>query len=166
MTETVAYKPRGLFFEDFVVGKIFLTPSRTVMPSDIASFAALTGDFNYIHANIEYVKEMGFDQPLAHGPLIYGMIGGLLYATGMNEGTLVSLLQVDEWKLVKPVFAGDTICLHSEVIETKPTKNPERGVVKFKRTVLNQRHEPVQTMLTTILYRTRASDKSTKEKSS
>lgn len=156
--ETKVFKPRGLFFEDFSVGMVFGTPSRTIMPSDIAAFASLSGDFNYIHANIEYCKENGFTQPLAHGPLVYGIMGGLLYASGINEGTLISLLQVDEWKMLLPVLAGDTLTVLSEVIETKKTKNPQRGIITFKRSCLNQRKEVVQTMRTTIMYRTRSTD--------
>jgi acyl dehydratase len=99
---------------------------------------------------------MGFSQPLAHGPLVYGIMGGLLYASGINEGTLISLLQVDEWKLLQPVFAGDTLTVISEVVDKKPTKNPQRGIVSFKRSCVNQRKEAVQTMKTTIMYRCRA----------
>jgi len=125
------------------------------MDSDIANFASLSGDFNYVHSNIEYCKEMGFKSPLAHGPLVYGIMGGLLYATGMNEGTLISLLQVDEWKMLLPVFAGDTLNVVSEVLETKQTKNPNRGIVVFRRSCLNQKKETVQSMRATVMYRSR-----------
>ena len=43
--------PRGLFFEDFEIGREFRTSARTVTQTDIINFACLSGDFNEVHAN-------------------------------------------------------------------------------------------------------------------
>ena len=74
---------RGMFFEDFVVGQELETPARTVTSTDIVNFACLTGDFNEVHANYEYAKTTPFGEVVAHGPLIYGIAGGLQYASGI-----------------------------------------------------------------------------------
>lgn len=87
---------RGLFFEDFEIGREFKTPARTVTATDIINFACLSGDFNEVHANWEYCKTTPFGEPIAHGPLIYAIAGGLQYASGINDGTLLALLQVDK----------------------------------------------------------------------
>lgn len=68
---------RGLFFEDFEVGREFRTPARTVTSTDIVNFACLSGDFNEVHANWEYCKSTPFGEPIAHGPLVYAIAGGL-----------------------------------------------------------------------------------------
>ena len=147
---------RGMYFEDFAVGQELETPSRTVTSTDIVNFACLTGDFNEVHANWEYAKTTPFGEVVAHGPLIYGIAGGLQYASGINDGTLLALLQIDQWRIMLPTKHGDTIRMVQKVIEKKETSKPDRGVVKFARRVVNQRGETVMEMEATILYRRRS----------
>lgn len=146
----------GLFFEDFEIGREFKTPARTVTATDIVNFACLSGDFNEVHANWEYCKTTPFGEPIAHGPLIYAIAGGLQYASGINDGTLLALLQVDKWRMLAPVKHGDTIHMVSTVIEKTPTSKPDRGVIKFQRRLVNQKGVSVQEMVTTLMYRRRA----------
>lgn len=152
---TPAYQPRGLYFEDFALGDVHATPARTVTSTDIVNFACLTGDFNEVHANHEYCKTTDFGEPIAHGPLVYGIMGGLQYASGINEGTLLALLQIDAWRMLLPVKHGDTIRMISHVIETIPTSKPDRGIVVMRRECLRQDGQVVQTMIAKLLYRRR-----------
>ena len=146
---------RGMYFEDFEIGMTLVTPARTITHTDIVNFSCLTGDFNEIHANIEYAKTTEFGDVIAHGPMIYGIAGGLQYASGINEGTLLALLGIDHWRLTAPVMAGDTIRMEQTVIDTRLTSSHDKGVVKMQRRILNQRAEVVQTMDTALLYRCR-----------
>jgi len=148
-------KPRGMFFEDFEVGMTIRTPARTITGTDIVNFACLTGDFNEVHTNYEYAKNTPFGEVIAHGPMVYGVAGGLQYASGINDGTLLALLGIDKWRMKGPVKHGDTIYLEQTVIEKKPTSKPERGIIVFKREIKNQRDEVVQEMEATIMYRCR-----------
>ncbi|MCG6951674.1 MAG: acyl dehydratase, partial [Betaproteobacteria bacterium] len=59
------------------------------------------------------------------------------------------------WRILLPTKHGDTIRMVQKVIEKKETSKADRGVVKFARTVLNQRGETVMEMEATILYRRR-----------
>jgi acyl dehydratase len=149
-------KPRGMFFEDFEVGMELATPARTVISTDIVNFACLTGDFNEIHTNYEYAKDTPFGEVIAHGPLVYGIAGGLQYASGINDGTILALLGIDKWRLKTPVKHGDTVHMVQKVIATRETSKPDRGVVTLERRVLNQRGETVMEMEATIMYRRRA----------
>ena len=36
-------------------------------------------------------------------------MGGLQYASGINDGTLLALLGIDNWRLLNPVKHGDTL---------------------------------------------------------
>lgn len=146
---------RGMYFEDFEVGMILVTPSRTITHTDIVNFCCLTGDFNEVHANIEYAKTNQFGDVIAHGPMVYGISGGLQYASGINDGTLLALLGIENWKLLKPVMAGDTIRMAQSVAETRLTSSGDKGVVKMQRQILNQRDEVVQEMDTAMLYKCR-----------
>jgi acyl dehydratase len=148
-------KPRGLYFEDFEVGQEIVSPARTITSTDIVNFACLTGDFNDVHTNHEYCKTTPFGEPIAHGPLIYGIMGGLQYASGVNDGTLIGLLQIDNWKMLAPVKHGDTIRLHSKVHEKTETSKQDRGVVSFVRKCVNQNGIVVQEMKATLMYKRR-----------
>ena len=147
---------RGKYFDDFELGEVIVTPSRTMTSTDIVNFACLSGDFNEVHTNFEYCKANTKDgEPIAHGPLVYAFMGGLQYASGINDGTLLALLQIDEWKMLKSVLHGDTIRLEQTVVGKKETSKPDRGVITFERRCVNQRDEVVQQMKATLLYRRR-----------
>lgn len=152
---SIEAKPRGLYFEDFKIGQEFLTPARTITQTDIVNFACLSGDFNEVHTNFEYLKTTSFGEPIAHGPLVYAVLAGLQYATGINDGTLIALLQIDGWRMISPVKHGDTIRLHSRVLEVKEASSGDKGVVTFKRTGVKQDGSVAQEMTAKYLYRKR-----------
>jgi len=149
---------RGMYFEDFEEGMTLTTPARTITQTDIVNFACLSGDFNEVHMNHEYAKTTPFGEVIAHGPMVYGVAGGLQYASGINDGTLLALLGIDKWRISAPVKHGDTIYMEQTVVQKKPTSKPERGIIVFKREIKNQHGTVVQEMEATIMYRCRGSD--------
>lgn len=148
-------QPRGLYFEDFEIGKTFVTPARTVTSTDIVNFACLSGDFNEVHTNFEYCRTTAFEEPIAHGPLIYAIAGGLTYASGINDGTLLALLEINNWRLLAPVKHGDTIRVFATVTASRPSSKPDRGSVTLQRSIRNQDGMDVQQMTATLMYRRR-----------
>jgi acyl dehydratase len=158
MTMTTHTKPRGLYFDDFEVGQEIVSPARTITSTDIVNFACLTGDFNEVHTNFEYCKTTPFGEPIAHGPLVYGIMGGLQYASGINDGTLLGLLGIDQWRMLGPVKHGDTVRLVQTVIEKKETSKPDRGVITFQRQCVKQDGSVVQEMKATLMYKRRPRD--------
>lgn len=152
-------KIRGMYFDDFQLGQEIVTPSRTVTSTDIVNFACLSGDFNDVHTNYEYCKTTQWKQPLAHGPLVYSIMAGLQYATGVNDGTLLALLEVDQWRMLNPVFHGDTVHCVSKVIEKKESSKPDRGVVTFERRCVKQDGTIAQQFTSKVLYRRRTAAK-------
>jgi acyl dehydratase len=164
MEAAMADQARGRYFEDMSVGDVFVTGARTITSTDIVNFACLSGDFNEVHTNWEYAKASPFGEPIAHGPLVYSIAAGLVYASGINEGTLIALLGVDEWKMSAPVKHGDTITVESEVVGSRPTSKPGRGVITFDRRIVNQRGEIVQQITSSYLYRARADAAASQER--
>ena len=148
-------KPRGRYFEDFEIGQELVTPARTVTSTDIVNFACLTGDFNEVHTNFEYCKTTPFGEPVAHGPLVYGIMGGLTYASGVNDGTLIGLLGIDQWRMLGPVKHGDTIRVVAKVVEKKETSKADRGVITLQRQCVKQDGSVVQEMKATLMYKRR-----------
>jgi acyl dehydratase len=155
---TIASTPRGKYFEDFEIGQEFISPARTITLTDIVNFACLSGDFNEVHTNFEYCKTTPFGEPIAHGPLVYAVMAGLQYASGINDGTLIALLQNDGWRMLVPVKHGDTIRARLKVLEKKETSKPDRGVIVVQREVVKQDGVVAQEMRTTFLYRRRPKD--------
>jgi acyl dehydratase len=82
-------------------------------------------------------------------------MGGLQYASGVNDGTLMALLQIDGWRLLAPVKHGDTIHMRSRVVEKKASSKPDRGVIAFTRECVNQHGTVVQEMKATFMYKRR-----------
>ena len=147
--------PRGHYFEDFEVGMEFVSPARTITQTDIVNFACLSGDFNEVHTNFEYCKTTKAGEPIAHGPLVYAIMGGLQYASWINDGTLLGLLQIDNWRMLESVKHGDTIRLHSRVIKKTEVSKPTQGVVTFERQCIKQDGTVAQEMTATLMYRRR-----------
>jgi len=151
----MANEPRGKFYEDFEIGEVLETPRRTITNTDIVNFACLSGDFNEVHTNWEYAKQTQFGEPIAHAPLVYAIMGGLNYAAGVNDGTLLAVIGIDEWRMMRPVLHGDTLHMRTTVLEKRLTSKPGRGIVKFKREFMNHRDEAVQSMVATFMYKCR-----------
>ena len=137
-SQTVANE---LYFEDFEVGDTFLSPGRTITETDITNFACLTGDFNPLHVDHEFASNTPFGKPIAHGLL------GLSYMAGIGSSSPVvktaAFVGIRSWKFTRPIFAGDTIRVETEVAE-KQQSGRRRGRVIWKRRVLNQHDEVVQ----------------------
>ena len=66
------------------------------------------------------------------------MKAGLAY----GESSMVAFLE-QGGKFLKPVLVGDTVTPVMEVAETRPTKSPVNGVVRFTVRLTNQRGEVV-----------------------
>jgi acyl dehydratase len=131
--------------EAFKVGDKSVSPGRTVAEADIVMFAGISGDWNELHTNAEYMKKSSFGQRIAHGMLTLSIASGLALRARQNLEVL-AFLGMENVRFLAPVFIGDTIRVESEVLEARPSKSrPETGVLKFRNTVKNQRDEAVAT---------------------
>lgn len=148
-------EPQGLFFEDWEIGKTYLTPRRTVTSTDIVNFACLSGDFNAPHVDWEFCKEQPYGEPIAHGPLVLAIAGGLMCQSGVNDGTIVAMLGTDGWRINAPVKHGDTLHVAMTPTEKRLTSKGTTGVVSFDREIRNQHGQAVHVMKSTSLYRAR-----------
>jgi acyl dehydratase len=73
----------------------------------------------------------------------YTMIEGLLCQATMQT-TGLALLEVEK-KVLKPVFAGDTVHAEVEVTAVRPISKGNRGVVTTQNTVVTQNSDVVIT---------------------
>jgi len=149
---------RGLYWEEWEIGREYETPGRTVTEADIVAYAGLSGDYNPLHIDEEFCKQTQFGSRIAHGPLVYAIAAGLIFQLHLYDDTLIAFLGFDSLKFTKPVKPGDTIRARIKVLEKRETSDPSRGVMKRELKVLNQRGEIVQEALQAFLLKRRRAD--------
>lgn len=107
-TKTGAREPK--YWEDLVVGAHH-TEKRLVTYDMIAAFAKVTGDTNPLHVDYHAARAAGFENCIAHGQLMLGLVSKVL---GMDfpvgPGTIYVSSHAD---FRRPVFAGTTVEIHT-----------------------------------------------------
>ncbi|MBI4247095.1 MAG: MaoC family dehydratase N-terminal domain-containing protein [Candidatus Rokubacteria bacterium] len=134
--------PSRRYFEDIPVGEECESPGRTVTEADIVLFAGLSGDYNVLHTDAEFMKQSIFGERIAHGLLGLAIQSGLFTRATQAYATLAFVGL--RWKFKGPIKIGDTIRLRARVTDKRETSQPDRGLVTVERKVLNQRGEVVQ----------------------
>jgi 3-hydroxybutyryl-CoA dehydratase len=135
--------PIGYYFEDIEVDQTMVTRGRTITEADIVQFAGLTGDYNPMHTNTEYMKTHQMGQRVAHGMLTLSYAVGQLYQLGFMERTVLAFRGL-EMKFSLPVFIGDTIHVRLTVKEKKEMKRLGGGIISAEVKILNQDGKTVQ----------------------
>lgn len=144
-TPAPSLQARLFFFEDLNVGDCFDSPTRTITEADVVNFACLSADFNRLHVDAEYARGTAYGQRIAHGLLVLAVMSGLVTRMLLNqhlEPNLMGLLDI-QCRFPKPTFIGDTMQVRVFVAEKTVTSKPDRGVVAFRREVVNQCGEVV-----------------------
>jgi acyl dehydratase len=134
--------PARRWFEEIEIGEESVSPGRTVTEADIVLFAGLSGDYNILHTDAEYMKSSIFGERIAHGLLGLAIQSGLFSRAGIPYATLG--FGTLRWKFKAPIKIGDTIRVRAKVADKKDADKPDRGVISVERQVLNQRNEVVQ----------------------
>ena len=133
--------PTSLFFEDLRVGEKYYIPSRTLSDANFAAFQSASADNHPIHYDIEYCRNRGYPNLLAHGfqVLIQTAAGAGNFAHLISD-SLVAFVEQSS-KFVAPVFSGDTVYPELEIAELMPQNTT--GVVIVNSRVHNQRKQLV-----------------------
>jgi 3-hydroxybutyryl-CoA dehydratase len=138
-----AYKPRGMYFEEFNDGLEIVTQGRTITETDIVNFAGISGDYNAIHTDAEYAKTGMFGERISHGLLGLSVASGLGMQLGFLDGTVIAFMGL-EWKFKAPIKIGDTIHMTAKVKQTKAMAKLGGGFVILEAKILNQRDQVTQ----------------------
>ena len=132
------------YLEDFQAGQKFASGTLRVEEARVKSFAA---EFD--------PQPFHLDDAAARGSIFRGLAASGWHTAAMTMKLLVeSELKpaggiigagFDEFKWPRPVRPGDELRLDIEILEVRPSKSrPDQGMVKVKTTTLNQKGEPVQ----------------------
>lgn len=150
-------RPIGLFFEDYEVGQKMTTRGRTITESDIVQFGTLTGDFNPMHFDDDYMQGHMLGKRVAHGMLTVSYAVGQAYQLGFMEQTVLSFRGL-EMKFSAPVFIGDTVHVELTVNDLKEARRLGGGIVTLDVRIINQEGKAIQKGMWTVLVASRPED--------
>ncbi len=108
------------------------TASRTLKltKDHVATFAELSGDYNPLHFDEQFASGTPFGRLVVQGGLTTGLLHALVAMDMPGPGT-VFLSQ--NWKFTAPVFIGDTITAHAEVVSLHETKPVTQLGIRIER---------------------------------
>ncbi|MBB4614856.1 MaoC family dehydratase [Novosphingobium taihuense] len=133
----------GRYFEEFNVGDIYEhRPGRTITDNDNIWFSLLTMNQHPSHCDHAFAAKTEFGKPLVASPLTVAIMTGQSVSDVSQKA--VANLGWKEIRLLKPVFAGDTIYSETEVLEKRESeKRPTQGIVTIKTVGKNQHGDVV-----------------------
>lgn len=135
----------GKWFDELEVGQVFQHAiRRTLTETDNILFTSMTHNPAQLHLDADYCeKETEFGKPLINSLFTLGLVIGIsVHETTM--GTAVANLGMDNVKFPKPLFAGDTIHVETEIKGLRESKSrPTQGIVTFEHRAYNQKDELV-----------------------
>ncbi|WP_349815171.1 MaoC/PaaZ C-terminal domain-containing protein [Curtobacterium sp. MCBD17_040] len=74
----------------------------------------------------------------------------------LNDAASRASPGVDELRWIRPVRPGDVLSARFEVLEARLSRSkPDRGIVRTRITTMNDRHEPVMTLIAMNMLRVR-----------
>src|SRR5216684_6099022 len=92
------------YFDDIAVGEAYESPGRTVTEADIVAFAGLSGDYNVLHTDAEFMRTSIFGERIAHGLLGLAIQSGLGTRATQDYATLAFLGL--RWTFKWPITIG------------------------------------------------------------
>ncbi|HUS96363.1 MAG TPA: MaoC family dehydratase [Hyphomicrobiaceae bacterium] len=129
------------YFEDFEVGEVFRSPSRTLTDANFQVFQAASGDNHPIHYDREYCKRHGHRDLLAHGfQVLIQTCPGAGLLPHMLGPALVAFIEQSS-KFLGPVYSGDTVYPALTLVACTPQRTT--GILILRSSVHNQHRELV-----------------------
>lgn len=143
------------FFEDYLPGIDVRYGAEQVEQDDILRFAA-EFDPQMIHTEPESANAGPFGGIIASGWHTAALMMRIFATSFLNDAASLASPGVDELRWVQPVRPGDVLSARFEVIEARRSRSkPDRGIVRTRITVLNDRDDPVMTLVATNMLRCR-----------
>jgi acyl dehydratase len=106
------------------------TRSIALTADHVRKYAEISGDTNPLHFDEAFAAKTKFGRLVVQGGLTTGLLHALVAMDMPGPGT-VFLSQ--NWNFTAPVFIGDTITAHAEVLKVHETKPVTQLRVEIKR---------------------------------
>ena len=139
-------------FDDMTPGMRFESLGKTLSEAEIMDFA-FQYDPQPFHIDKTWAEAGPYGGIIASGAQTIAvalrmMVQARVFAPEIALGSP----GVEELRWLQPVRPGDTIRSTGEILETRVSRSkPERGLVRYRMDVLNQRDEVVMTMTSTTI---------------
>ena len=147
-----------LYYEDFQVGQSFTSRALEVTRERIIAFGE-EFDPQPQHISEAAAATSNFGTLIASGWHTAALTMRLQFEAAFSRiagGGVGAGIQNLTW--LRPVRPGDALHVVVEVSELRPSNSrPDRGIIRFLTTTVNQHGQPVETMLGTVLVPRRAS---------
>ncbi len=144
------------YLEDVVVGQRFEGGPITVDTDEMLAFARRY-DPQPFHTDAEAGARSLFGGLAASGWLTAALTMRMVVGTGIDLAWGVLGRQVETLEWPRPVFAGDTLRVTTEVIEVRPSRSrPDRGMIRTRCETFNQHGELVQSFTSLLIVPSRA----------
>ncbi|MEM5274036.1 MaoC family dehydratase [Cupriavidus taiwanensis] len=135
-----------LYFEDFEAGSRRELGSYLVTEEEILSFARQY-DPQPFHIDKEAATSSIYGGLISSGWMTCSIMMRLLVLSTTGKSASMGSPGVDEIRWLKPVYAGDTLTVVLNVLDSRPSQSkPDRGVVHTQWEATNQRGELVCTV--------------------
>lgn len=144
------------YFEDIEVGSRRRFGHYEVTRDEVVDFASRY-DPQPFHLSDEAAAQTYFGRLSASGWHTAAMMMRMLVENMKTEAQAgLGSPGVDEIRWLKPVYPGDTLTCETEVIDKRASNSrPDMGSFRGRTTVFNQHGEPVMTVISIGLIRTR-----------
>ena len=141
----------GRFYEDFTPGEVIKHwPGRTITETDNTWFALLTMNQHPLHSDAHYAATFTqHGQRVVLGPLVFSIGIGLTVAD--ISGRAIANLEIERITHDHPTFNGDTLYAETRVLDKRPSRQGDRGIVHVETWGTNQRGERVLTFRRKVL---------------
>ena len=137
------------YWEDFSPGKVIEHGSRALSEEEIIAFAR-EWDPQRFHIDPQAAKETLYGGIIASAWYTGVVMMRLMCDAYLTDSSCIGSPGVEEWRFVLPVRPGDTLRYRATVLESRPSASkPDRGIVKFRQELINQRDEVVVSHLAT-----------------
>jgi acyl dehydratase len=141
---------RLLYLDDLDPGQQFTTDSYTVSEAEIVRFAS-EFDPQPFHLDDAAGRDSVFGGLVGSGWHTAALTMRLMVESGPPiAGGILGVGGEISWR--SPMRPGDSLRVHSEVVDVTPSRSrPERGTVTLRNDTRNQRGEVVQTFVARII---------------
>lgn len=132
----------GKYFEELQIGDVFEhLPHRTITETDNLLFSTMTHNPQPLHIDAEFAKTTQHGQIIVNSLFTLGLVIGLS-VSDTTLGTTIGNLGMEKTEFPNPVFIGDTIRVQTRIADKRESvSKPDRGIVWFQHTAINQRDE-------------------------
>jgi acyl dehydratase len=143
------------YFEDFSVGEVLPFGPHKVSRAEIVAFAA-EYDPQPFHLDEKAAADSMLGGLAASGWHTCALFMRMVALGWLNASASMGSPGIDSLKWKRPVRPGDTLSGRTTVLETRASKNrTDRGYLRVRHEVVNEREEPVMLIEHSIMIRRR-----------